>query len=454
LGPDGFFPRPFLSDQRTDFALRKNIVGFVRVAWPTNIYAQTCGKIGEVNSPKGDELPAWTGYQRADGRKGVRNLVLVIYTVECARHVAHAIAEGEDDVHVIGFPGCYDNQYAIRLMLALGRHPNVGAVLSVGLGCEYTRPDKIAEVVTATGRPTEWFYIQNEGGTRTSVERGKAVVRRMRDQIRRETPRVPMSLADLTIGCECGGSDGTSGLAGNPVVGRFFDQLVDAGGAAVFEEIVEMVGLKQVMLDRAANSEARQQLDDAYEKAVRYCQSVRQYSVSPGNFAGGLTTIEEKSMGAFAKSGSRPIQGVIKVAQPPPRPGLWLMDSVPDEHYMQFGYTNPNDTEGIMDLISCGAQIVLFVTGRGSVIGSPVSPLVKVTGNSQTYRRMKDDMDFDAGRVLSGELTLDAGANELRDLVVQVASGQPSKPESLGHREYFVMYKHQDTPPLEIGCRA
>jgi altronate hydrolase len=159
-------------------------------------------------------------------------------------------------------------------------------------------------------------------------------------------------------------------------------------------------------------------------------------------------------MGAFAKSGSRPIQGVIKVAQPPPRPGLWLMDSVPDEHYMQFGYTNPNDTEGIMDLISCGAQIVLFVTGRGSVIGSPVAPLVKVTGNSQTYRRMKDDMDFDAGRVLSGELTLDAAANELRELVVQVASGQPSKPESLGHREYFVMYKHQDTPPLQIGCRA
>jgi altronate hydrolase len=276
----------------------------------------------------------------------------------------------------------------------------------------------------------------------------------MREQIRRDTPRVPMSLADLTIGCECGGSDGTSGLAGNPVVGRFFDQLVDAGGAAVFEEIVEMVGLKQVMLDRAASSDARQQLDDAYEKAVRYCQSVRQYSVSPGNFAGGLTTIEEKSMGAFAKSGSRPIQGVIKVAQPPPRPGLWLMDSVPDEHYMQFGYTNPNDTEGIMDLIGCGAQIVLFVTGRGSVIGSPVAPLVKVTGNSQTYRRMKDDMDFDAGRVLSGELTLNAAANELRDLVVQVASGQPSKPESLGHREYFVMYKHQDTPPLEIGCRA
>ena len=396
----------------------------------------------------------WTGYQRRDGRKGVRNVVLVVYTVECAKHVAHAIAQGERDVHVIGFPGCYDNQFAVRLMLALGRHPNVGAVLSVGLGCEYTRPDRISQVVADSGRPAEWFYIQNEGGTRTSVEKGKAIVRRMRERIDREAPRVEMSLRDLVIGCECGGSDGTSGLAGNPVVGKFFDMLVDAGGSAIFEETVEMIGLREVMLSRAACGLAEQQIAAAYDKAVRYCRDVRQYSISPGNFTGGLTTIEEKSMGAFAKGGSRPIQGVIKVAQPPPHPGLWLMDTVPDDHYMQFGYTNPNDTEGIMDLISAGAQVVLFVTGRGSVIGSPVSPLVKVTGNSQTYRRMQDDMDFNAGRVLEGELTLDEAGRELCDLVVRVASGEQSKPESLGHREYFVMYKHQDTPPLEVGCRA
>jgi len=397
---------------------------------------------------------SWTGYLRADGRKGIRNIVLVMYTVECAQHVAHDIAAGENDVHVIGFPGCFDNQYAVRLMLALGRHPNVGAVLAVGLGCEYTRPDKIAEVVASSGRPSDWFYIQNEGGTRKSVERGKQIVRAMRERVDRDTPRVPMTLADLTVGCECGGSDGTSGLAGNPVVGAFFDLLVDAGGRAIFEEIVEMIGLKSIMLSRAANDEARQQLHRAYEKAVEHCRQTRQWSASPGNFAGGLTTIEEKSMGAFAKSGSRPIQGVIKVSEPPPRPGLWLMDSTPDPHFMQFGYTNPNDTEGIMDLISGGSQIVLFVTGRGSVIGSPVAPLIKVTGNSKTYHRMIDDMDFDAGRVLSGELTMQQAASELRDMIVRVASGEQSKPEALGHREYFLMYKHQDTPPLEVGCRA
>lgn len=391
---------------------------------------------------------------RADGRKGVRNLVLVVYTVECARHVAHAIAADEDDVHVIGFPGCYDNAYAIRLMLALARHPNVGAVLSVGLGCEYTQPERIATVVRDSGRPAEWFFIQQKGGTTRSIGEGKEVVRRLRARIQSETLRVPMSFADLTIGCECGGSDGTSGLAGNPTVGAFFDLLVDAGGRAVFEETVEMIGLRDHLVARAATPAAADQLGAAYDKAVRYCQSVRQYSVSPGNFAGGLTTIEEKSLGAFAKGGTRSIHGVIKVAEAPPRPGLWIMDSVPDEHFMQFGYTNPNDTEGLMDLISAGAQIVLFVTGRGSVIGSPIAPLLKITGNSATYRALSEDMDFDAGRVLTGSITLEAAGRELAALVAKTAAGAPSRPEALNHREYFIMYKHQDTPSLTIGCRA
>jgi altronate hydrolase len=413
--------------------------------------AESTLAIGNRQSAIGND---WPGYLRPDGRKGVRNLVLIIYTVECAQHVAHAIAAGEDDAHVIGFPGCYDNAYAIRLMLALARHPNVGAVLAVGLGCEYTQPEKIAATVRASGRPAEWFFIQQSGGTNSSVAKGKTIVSRLREQIRAETQRVPMTLTDLTVGCECGGSDGTSGLAGNPSVGAFFDLLVDAGGRAIFEETVEMIGLRDVMLARAANPDAKQQLAAAYDKAAGYCQAVRQYSVSPGNFAGGLTTIEEKSLGAFAKSGSRPIQGVIRVAEAPRGPGLWILDSVPDAHFMQFGYTNPNDTEGIMDLISAGSQIVLFVTGRGSVIGSPIAPLIKITGNSATYRAMMEDMDFDAGRVLTGELSLAQAGDELAGLVARVAAGEPSKPERLGHREYFVMYKHQDTPSLATGCRA
>jgi altronate dehydratase large subunit len=396
----------------------------------------------------------WTGWLRPDGCKGIRNLVLVVYTVECAQHVAHAIALGEPATHVIGFPGCYDNAYAIRLMLSLARHPNVGGVLTVGLGCEYTQPVRIAEAVRRSGRPVEWFTIQDTGGTAVSIAKGKAMLTQLVRQVGRDARRTPMTLADLTVGGECGGSDATSGLAGNPAVGAFFDRLVDAGGTAVIEETVEMVGLLPFLLERAANAAAREQLAAAYAKMEVYARSVRQHSIAPGNFAGGLTTIEEKSMGAFVKSGSRPIQGVIRVAERPPHPGLWIMDTVPDKHFMQFGYTNPNDTEGLMDLLSSGAQLNLFVTGRGSVIGSPISPIIKITGNQKTFRLMAGDMDFDASRVLTGEITLDQAGEELRGLVVQVAGGRASKSEQIGHREYFIMYKHQDPPAPGKGCRG
>lgn len=395
----------------------------------------------------------WQGYLRADGRKGVRNLVLVIYTVECASFVANAIAQGEEDVHVIGFPGCYDNAYAIRVMLALARHPNVGAVLAVGLGCEYTQPHRIAEVVRQSGRFAESFFIQENGGTNSSILKGKAIVQGLKEAIS-HTPRVEMGLADLVIGSECGGSDATSGLAGNPVVGKMYDYLIDAGGTAIFEEAVELIGLKETLMQRGKDPSVGTILGETYEKAMQYCKDVRQWSAAPGNFAGGLSTIEEKSLGAYAKSGSRPIEGVIRVSEQPPGKGLWLLDSVPDPHFMQFGYTNPNDSEGIIDLISTGAQIVIFITGRGSVIGSPVAPLIKVTGNSRTFEKMIGDMDFNAGYILEGSKNLDTSALDLLRLIVEVASGKPSKPEALGHREFFIPYKYQHTPSLSAGCRA
>ncbi len=397
---------------------------------------------------------SWQGYLRKDGRKGIRNHLLVVYTVECASFVAQEIGKGEPDVHVIGFPGCYDNDYALRLMLALSTHPNIGGVLCVGLGCEYTQPHRIAESVRQSGRPAESFFIQENGGTRSSIALGKEKIASLRARANADAVKTPMTWRDLTIGAECGGSDGTSGLAGNPVVGRAFDRLVEMGGTAIFEETVEMIGLRDIMISRAASPAAAAQLAAAYDKAFNYSRAVRQCSVAPGNFAGGLTTIEEKSMGAFAKGGSKPIDGVIRVSERPPHPGLWILDSVPDDHFMQFGYTNPNDTEGIMDLIAAGSQLILFITGRGSVIGSAVAPLIKITGNSRTYRNMSEDMDFNAGRVLSGELTMDEAAEELLQLIANVAAGELSKPERLGHREFFLMYKHQEVPSLEAGCRA
>lgn len=387
----------------------------------------------------------WLGYARKNGGKGIRNRVLVIYTVKCAEFVAQRIVAGSDheDVELIGFDGCTDNQYAVNLLISFIRHPNIGAVLAVGLGCEYVQPEWLADIARQEGKPASWLFIQREGGTRPAILKGVAWVKEALAMLR-DTPRVSMTLSDLVIGAECGGSDYTSGLAGNVVVGRFYDRLVDEGGTAIFEEIVEAVGLCPLLTSRAASEQARREIQYTYDKALDYCKSVRQYSVSPGNFAGGLSTIEEKSMGAVIKSGSRPIQGVIKVSSPAPRPGLWLLDSTPDPYWMQFGITNPNDNEGLMDLISCGAHIVFLVTGRGNVVGSAVSPCVKITGNAETFARMAEDMDFDASPVLRGACSQSELALRLGELVARVASGEKTKSEALGHHEFFVPYKYQE----------
>ena len=388
---------------------------------------------------------SWMGYKRKDGRKGIRNRVLVIYTVKCAEHVARKIVDEvhHPEVELLGFDGCTDNQYAVNMLISLIRHPNVGAVLTVGLGCEYVQPEWLEKIALQEEKISSWIRIQDEGGPVPSIKKGVVWVREALKELE-NTPRVQMTLQDLVIGAECGGSDYTSGLAGNVVVGRLFDQLVKAGGTAIFEEIVEAVGLDWLLTSRAASETAKAEIQYTYDKALEYCKSVRQYSVSPGNFAGGLSTIEEKSMGAVIKSGSSPIEGVIKVSCPPKRHGLWLLDSTPDPYWMQFGITNPNDSEGLMDLISCGAHIVFLVTGRGNVVGSAVSPCIKITGNRETFRRMNGDMDFDASPVLYGECTQDEQADRLMDYVVQVAKGNLSKGEELGHREYFVPYKYQE----------
>ena len=387
----------------------------------------------------------WLGYERAQGKKGIRNKVLVIYTVECASFVAKEIVKRTDhqEVEVVGFQGCTDNEYAVRMLIALMRHPNVGAVLAVGLGCEYIQPQWLAEKAADEGKPAEWFFIQDAGGTQKSIEKGLELVKILEQQLE-ATPRVPMNMADLVIGAECGGSDYTSGLAGNVLVGRFYDWLVEQGGTAIFEEIVEAIGLREHLLARGVNEAAREALANTYDKALDYCKAVRQYSVSPGNFAGGLSTIEEKSMGAFIKSGSKPIEGVLKVGSTPPHAGLWLLDTTPDPHWMSFGITNPNDNEGLMALIASGCHLTFLVTGRGNVVGSAVAPVIKITGNSTTYQRMSDDMDVDAGVMLRGACTQEEATAHLVQLVTAVAGGQLTKAEKQGHKEYFIPYKFQE----------
>ncbi len=396
----------------------------------------------------------WEGYPRSSGPAGIRNKILVIYTVECSRFVAEEIARrsGDTETEAIGFYGCTDNQYAVRLLVALARHPNVGGVLAVGLGCEYVQAKRLAAAAAKAGRLSHWFTIQEAGGTLPSIEQGLETVRRMRKELEGQK-KVPMGLSDLIIGAECGGSDYTSGLAGNLSVGRFFDLLCDAGGCCIFEEIVEAVGLKMQLVSRAATPEVGQKLSRVYDKAMEYCSSVGQYSVSPGNFAGGLSSIEEKSMGAFVKSGSRPIQGVLKVGQQPPQRGLWLLDTTPDPWPVQYGITNPNDSEGLTALIASGCQLVFLVTGRGSVIGSAVAPTLKITGNHTTFTNMSGDMDFDASPVLSGEESPAELGLRLCAAVISAASGTKTKSEALCHKEYCIPYKYQQNGAVQCSCK-
>ncbi|HEU4601188.1 MAG TPA: UxaA family hydrolase [Steroidobacteraceae bacterium] len=390
------------------------------------------------------------GYLRSDGRKGIRNVVAVAYLVECAHHVSRLIVQksGSDDVHLIGFPGCYPNAYSLRMMKQLCTHPNVGAVLLVSLGCEGFNREELQKAIAESGRPVDLLVIQQAGGTLKTMNAGIAAVKRMREQIA-STPMVPMQLNELVVGTICGGSDGTSGLTANPAVGRCFDRLVQAGAACIFEETGELIGCERVMADRAITPELGVEIDACVKKAADYYRVMGYGSFAPGNAEGGLTTLEEKSMGAYSKSGSSKISGLIKPGDTPPGGGLYLLDVVPDGE-PRFGFPNISDNAEIVELIACGSHVILFTTGRGSVVGSAISPVIKVCANPETYRRMEDDMDVDAGRILEGRADLDEVGNEIYSLVEAVASGALSKSEALGHQEFILTYKQFE--PIGPAC--
>lgn len=397
--------------------------------------------------PSGSPEPI-LGYPRADGRIGIRDVVAVVYLVECARAVADAVAAGRDDVHVIGFGGCYPNRYAERMLEQLCTHPNVGAVVLISLGCEGFDRERLAEVVAASGRPVTVLVIQQLGGTRATVARGRAFVEEVRHRCASRRS-VPMGPADLVVGTICGGSDGTSGITANPVVGRVVDRLVAAGGTAVFEETGELIGCESHMADRAVTRELGEQIVARVAKAARYYTAMGHGSFAPGNAEGGLTTLEEKSLGAYSKSGSGPLHGVVTPGQAIRAPGLYLLDVVP-EGEPRWGFPNINDNAEIAELIASGAHLVLFTTGRGSVVGSAVSPVIKICANPETYRRLSEDMDVDAGRILEGRDGIDAVADEVMDLVRVTAAGRPTASESLGHREFVLTYKSSE--PAGPSC--
>lgn len=382
------------------------------------------------------------GYLRNDGRKGLRNLVLVTYLVECAHHVAEQIARSHADeaVHVIGFGGCAPNAYAGKMLGRLCTHPNVGGVILVSLGCENMDGHRLLDLIRQSGRPAELVIIQESGGTLASIRRGTECLDRMLHAMR-TAGQVEMTLADLTVGTVCGGSDATSGFTANPAVGLAFDKLIDRGARCIFEEPGELIGCEHLLKLRGANPAIGQALFDSIRKADRYYKRMGHDSFSAGNAVGGLTTIEEKSSGSYSKSGSKSVSGLLYPGDIPVDKGLYFMDVVPDGE-PKWGFPNVNDNAEITEMIACGCQAILYTSGRGSVAGSAVAPVLKICGNPLTSKNLADDIDVNAGRIISDGASIAEISEEIIAKLMALGEGRPSRSEVLGHREFHLGYKY------------
>ena len=369
------------------------------------------------------------GYRRPDGRVGTRNHVLILATVGCAAETARLAAEGlYGAVSFINQNGCGESSRNLRrtrdVLLGLAAHPNVYGVVAIGLGCEINRMDDfLAELKARTSKPVEALLIQEEGGTIETVAKAKKIARRMiieASMCRREE----CDLSELILGVECGGSDATSGLVSNPVMGLVSDRVVAAGGTSMFSETVEMIGAEHILARRAATPEVGQKILDYVrhreQEQIDAGEDVRKTQPSPGNKDGGITTLEEKSLGCIYKGGSTPIVDMIDCAHAPEKKGLVLMD------------TPCYDMLSVTAKAAGGSQLIVFTTGRGNAIGNPVVPVMKVTANGETFRRMNDNIDLDMSGVLTENVSLDEMADRTLRQIADTLSGRLTSAEVLG----------------------
>jgi len=378
------------------------------------------------------------GYGRPGGKVGVRNHLLIIAPMDCSFEPARLIAGKVDgSVAITQHHGCGYDQMVANHLIGAGRNPNVAGVLVFGLGCESMTAERIAEGIRDTGKPVETLVIQEEGGSVKASEKAVKALKDMNDTISK-IKRESFPLSDLFLAIECGGSDSTSGLVANPVVGHASDMLIDAGGTVVFGEVQEMVGTQHILAKRAVSrgvSEAIIAMVERQEKRMN-ALGVNSRFMSRGNMAGGLSTIEEKSLGAIMKGGTRPIQGVLENNRErfdvPDHSGLWLQDNT------------GMDVPSITSMVASGAQVVVFTTGRGSTTGHAVAPVIKVTGNPDTFEFMSDNMDINAGTILDGSESLRSVGERVFNEVLDVASGKLTKAEKLGYKD-FIVFK---TSPL------
>ena len=376
------------------------------------------------------------GYKRPDGRVGVRNKVLILPASVCASDTTRIIAQ-----QVVGSvtfnnqQGCSqvasDQQLTMDVMAGYAANPNIYGTVVVSLGCENCQMDLVVKAIQErTNKPIKQVIIQEAGGTLKAVD---LAVRYAKEMVAEASllQKEEFPISELIVGTECGGSDPTSGLAANPVIGQMSDLVVAAGGTSILSETTEFIGAEHILARRAATPEVHDRIFEIvhrYEKALQLVgEEVREGNPSPGNKAGGITTLEEKSLGCIHKGGHSPVNAVYDYAkQVEPKQGLVIMD------------TPGNDPSSVAAMVAGGAQVVVFSSGRGSPTGNPIAPVIKITGNKLTFAKMEDNIDLDASPLIYGEKTLEELGDDLLKMVVETASGKQTKAESLGFTEMAI----------------
>jgi len=364
------------------------------------------------------------GYRRPNGSVGIRSHVVVMSSVACANGVVNAIGRALPAVKTITHTeGCgrgpADIAISWRTLTGLGKNPNVAALLVVGLGCEFIPAPGLAADVAGTGKPTETLVIQEKGGSRKTTEAGIEIAKRMLADAGR-LEREPCDWSELILATNCGGSDALSGVTANPLVGSLSDWLVARGGTTMLAETTEMIGTEHVLKRRAENPEIGKQIYDLIKKQRKQTEDIlgplAHMVISPGNIEGGLSNIMEKAMGCIIKAGTTPLREVSDYAVGPTKKGFVVMD------------TPGSDIFSVTGMAAGGAQIMIFTTGRGTPVGFPIMPLIKVASNTELYNRMEDDMDVNAGRLLTG-VSMQAATDEFIALFTRVVEGQQTKAE-------------------------
>lgn len=372
------------------------------------------------------------GYRRANGRVDIRNVVAVLSAMDNTNPSAARIGAMVAGTTVPSTPfgrgqiGA-DFEVTRRTLAGAADHPNVAAVLVLSLSLESGR--ELAERVRRTGKPVEVLGLQESGSAMAMTMEGVRIAAEMVIAAS-ELQREPFPISEITVGVECGGSDATSGLASNPAVGRFSDRLIDAGGTIILSEPAEFMGAEHLLAARAENPEDAKKIVDMVrwfeDEAKRNGVDMRGTNPTPDNIEGGLTTLEEKSLGAIAKGGTRPIAEVIDYSEVPGKKGLVVMNT-PSAAY-----------ESMTGLAAGWAQIIIFSTGRGNAIGAPIAPTIKVTGNPITSRGMGENIDVDVGAILTEGEDLDVAGARVWSKVLKVAGGMLTSCEVLGEEQLSV----------------